>query len=115
QEMNPSAGSGKIILSEYHPDKLVYQAEVKQSGLAVFSEIFYPAGWKAFINGEETEILKVNYLLRGLVLPEGEHTIQFEFIPKTYTSTKWIMVMFQYITVILLLVALFPYLKKMTR
>ncbi|MEX2513008.1 MAG: hypothetical protein WD398_08885 [Cyclobacteriaceae bacterium] len=115
KEMNLPVGSGKITLSAYQPDKLVYKASVDQAGLAVFSEIFYPGGWKAFINGEETEILRVNYLLRGLVLPEGEHTVQFEFIPKTYTSTKWIMVMFQYITVILLLVALFPYLKKMVQ
>ena len=48
---------------------------------AVFSDIYYPHGWKAYIDGEFVEHFRVNYLLRGLNIPAGEHTVRFEFVP----------------------------------
>ena len=51
------------------------------SKLLVVSEIYYPAGWHATIDGAETEILKTNYVLRSVVVPAGRHTVEFRFNP----------------------------------
>ena len=61
-------------------------SENAEGGLAVFSEIYYPAGWKAYIDGNETEILCANYLLRALDIPAGEHEIVFEFEPESFVK-----------------------------
>lgn len=80
------SGEGSIQLVSSVPNKLVYKADVKGDQLAVFSEIYYPIGWKAFVDGKETPILKVNYLLRGLELKGGSHKIEFAYdLPKYYT------------------------------
>lgn len=75
---------GTITLETYQPNKLVYQANVSGEGLAVFSEIYYPEGWKATIDGQSAEIIRVNYVLRALEIPEGQHTITFTFEPQSY-------------------------------
>ncbi|MGE4587276.1 MAG: hypothetical protein AB7D05_08045 [Mangrovibacterium sp.] len=74
-----------ITLQEYKPNCLKYKAVVGSGKpLAVFSEIWYPKGWKAFIDGEQTSIVRANYLLRALVVPEGEHEVEFRFEPASY-------------------------------
>lgn len=75
---------GNVKLIEYQPNKLVYKANLNSEGLIVFSEIYYPAGWNATIDGKPADILRVNYVLRALIAPEGEHTITFEFKPDAY-------------------------------
>ena len=80
-------GIGTIKMKSYAPNKIVYDAEIDDKQLAVFSEIYYPEGWGAKVDGEDVEILKVNYLLRGLELDGGNHVIEFSFdIPKIRTS-----------------------------
>lgn len=79
-----SAGDGYIILKKYSPNRMIYKFSSKENRMTVFSEIYYPKGWKAYIDGKETEILRVNYILRGLIIPNGEHEIIFEFKPKSY-------------------------------
>lgn len=74
-----------ITLVEYKPNYLKYKAVVGSGKpLAVFSEIWYPKGWKAFIDGEQTPIVRANYLLRALAVPEGEHEVEFRFEPASY-------------------------------
>ncbi len=74
----------EIIQLEYNPNYLKYRAKTSKASLAVFSEIYYNKGWKAYINGEETPIIKANYILRALQIPAGESTIEFKFKPKSY-------------------------------
>lgn len=105
------AGQGSVSLSSYEPNKVTYTANVSKAGLAVFSEIYYPEGWFATINGADADILRVNYLLRGLNLPQGESSITFEFRPKSYLSMVTFMIIAQYMLLLLLAVSLFYTLK----
>ena len=75
----------RITLTNYEPDRLVYQAVSGREQLAVFSEIWYgpDRGWEAYIDGEQVEHIRVNYALRGLRIPAGQHEVVFEFLPRT--------------------------------
>jgi uncharacterized membrane protein YfhO len=87
------SGVGVIKMKSYAPNKIVYTADCKGNQFAVFSEIYYPDGWKAFVDGKEVEILKTNYLLRGLELSSGKHTIEFKFdLPKYRQSNTFAIV-----------------------
>ncbi|WP_295337075.1 YfhO family protein [Flavobacterium sp.] len=70
-----------IKLEEHLPNVVKYTSNNANDGFAVFSENFYK-GWKATIDGKETEIYRVNYVLRGLAIPKGKHTIEFKFEPQ---------------------------------
>lgn len=74
----------RIELVSYKPNELIYKSGTIAERLAVFSEIYYPAGWKAYIDGKESDHVRVNYLLRGMVIPAGDHEIRFSFKPETY-------------------------------
>ena len=84
-KLNYSA-KGDIKLISYQPNNLVYQSETSSEEFAVFSEIYYPKGWNAYIDGQLKEHASVNYVLRGLAIPAGKHKIEFKFEPVTYTN-----------------------------
>ena len=79
-------GEGSIKLTSYEPNNLVYRTEAKSSQFAVFSEIYYEQGWNAYIDGQIKPHIQVNYVLRGMEVPEGNHTIEFKFEPKIYKT-----------------------------
>jgi hypothetical protein len=83
---SPDSTSAEI--TEYKSREITIRAFTSSPGLLVLSEVYYPAGWKAFIDGNETEIYKTNYILRSVVVPKGEHTVTFKFDPPLY-STGW--------------------------
>lgn len=89
--LNPTS-QGSITLSKFHPDNMEYSSESSTSKFVVFSEIWYKGNedWKAYIDGKETEFIRVNYLLRGLKVPEGKHSITFKFYPKAHYSSTGI-------------------------
>jgi uncharacterized membrane protein YfhO len=60
----------------------------------VLSEVYYPAGWRAYVDGQETEIYKADLLLRAIYLPEGEHRVSFLFRPWTFRVGLWISTLF---------------------
>ncbi|MFD1629053.1 YfhO family protein [Pseudopedobacter beijingensis] len=74
----------KIELVSYHPDHLKYEYSTSKKSIAVFSEIWYPKGWKMYVDGEETPYIRANYVLRAAELPGGNHTIEWKFEPKSY-------------------------------
>ena len=71
-----------ISLKSYKPDSLEYESKNSNAGLAVFSEMYYPHGWKATIDGKEVPIYQVDYALRALSIPAGSHQIRFAFEPE---------------------------------
>lgn len=83
-EQNSFNQQGSIQMTDYEPNKLTYQADVPGESFAVFSEIYYPEGWQAYIDYEAVEHIRVNYILRGLRIPAGQHSIRFEFKPQSY-------------------------------
>ncbi|MBW4360046.1 YfhO family protein [Flavobacterium taihuense] len=74
--------SATIILDSYLPNDLKYTSNNSKEGLAVFSEMYYEKGWKALVDGKETEIMRANYALRAIVVPAGKHSIEFKFDPQ---------------------------------
>jgi hypothetical protein len=76
--------SASIVLKEYKPNYLQYQSNASSVQLAVFSEIYYPDGWKVFIDGKQADYFRANYILRAIIIPEGDHTIEFRFEPRQY-------------------------------
>ena len=104
---------GTVTLTDYQPNALTYEASLGGSSLVVFSEIYYPKGWKAAIDGEEAKILRVNYVLRALEVPQGEHTVQFTFEPKSYYLGNTISLIFSIILLLSLGTGLVLSLKQM--
>ena len=72
-----------IVLEKYRPNRLTYKTKASSEQLAVFSEIYYP-GWKVTIDGKEATHFRADWILRGMLVPAGEHTIVFDFHPDTY-------------------------------
>ena len=84
----PGAAEGSIVLKEYSPNRLSYDVTAAAKGLAVFSEIYYPAGWKAYIDGQEAPVLRADYTLRALLIDEGDHEVEFVYDPGSFTLGK---------------------------
>ncbi|QGY44449.1 YfhO family protein [Maribellus comscasis] len=85
---NSVSGQGSISLDDYEPDQLSYTINSPEEKLVVFSEVFYP-DWKVFIDGKESKLFRANYILRAVVVPKGEHKVEFVFHPDHfYTSQR---------------------------
>ncbi len=94
-------------------DVVRYRSNSNSNQFAVFSEIFYDRGWKATIDGKEAPIVKVNYVLRGLAVPAGNHEIVFKFKPASYyNSAKIAVITSAPIWILLILAAFFSLRKK---
>eukprot|EP01093_Parvamoeba_rugata_P019271 TRINITY_DN854_c0_g1_i5.p1 TRINITY_DN854_c0_g1~~TRINITY_DN854_c0_g1_i5.p1 ORF type:complete len:337 (-),score=76.71 TRINITY_DN854_c0_g1_i5:155-1165(-) len=73
--------TASISLVDYEPNHLTYSSKNSNEGVAVFSEMYYKNGWNAYIDGKQSDYFKVNYVLRALNVPSGEHKIEFKFEP----------------------------------
>jgi hypothetical protein len=76
--------ASSIRLTKFDNDTLEYEANCTAPQFAVFSEIYYPKGWNAYIDGKKTDYCRTNYILRGISVPAGKHQIKFIFEPETY-------------------------------
>jgi hypothetical protein len=91
-----------ITIKKWENRTMVYESNSPRSRFAVFSEVYYPKGWTATIDGKEVPIFQTNFVLRGLVIPAGKHTIEFKYNPKIIAQSSTI----SYICSVIMLVAL---------
>jgi len=82
----PVTSGDTIELVSYKPNELIYKYSASSEKFTVFSEIYYPAGWKCFVDGKETEYFRVDYVLRAMIAPAGNHEIKFVFEPASYIT-----------------------------
>lgn len=101
----PADSSAMIRMTKFDNDDVLYESNASGNHVAVFSEIYYK-DWNAYIDGKKTEIMKVDYVLRGLVIPAGKHTIEFKFEPAIFFASKnisniasWLLAIFVLITI----------------
>lgn len=101
-------GNGSIVLSEYSPNRISYQSNARNEQFAVFSEVWYDPdkGWNAFVDGKPVDFIRVNYALRGLRVPSGNHEIVFSFEPKSYYTGEKISLVSSGMLLLLLVLAL---------
>ena len=79
----PHDNSATVELQEYRPNRLTYNSKSSVDKTLVFSEIYYPYGWVARVDGKPVDIFRVNYVLRAINLPAGEHSIVLSFEPQS--------------------------------
>ena len=77
-----------IRLEQYAPNYLKYKVSAPDKGVAIFSEIYYEKGWNAYIDGKPAPHFRANYILRGMVVPKGDYTVEFKFEPSIYYATE---------------------------
>ena len=80
--------SARIDLTEYRPNYLKYEYTTPEEAVAVFSEIFYDHGWKAYVDGEEMPYFRADYVLRAMKLPAGKHTVEWRFRAPGWTAVE---------------------------
>lgn len=108
--------SATIELFSYKPNHLVYEASTKTPQLAVFSEVYYPKGWNAYINGKPAEYFRADYVLRAMVIPEGNNKIEFKFEPKVIQTGSTISLISSILFILIVLSGLyFVFGKKKTQ
>ncbi|EFK33390.1 Predicted membrane protein [Chryseobacterium gleum] len=79
-----------INLTKYQPNELEFKSQSKTPQLAVFSEVYYPHGWKMFVDEKEVPYIKADYLLRAVHVPAGNHHIRMVFEPEVIEKGKWL-------------------------
>jgi hypothetical protein len=99
---NPDSAAS-IQLKTYSPDELVFTYEINDDQIAVFSDIYYPKGWNAYIDGEMVPHFRVNYVLRAMQVPQGKNEIVFKFEPTSFYKGKQVSLASSLILILLFL------------
>jgi uncharacterized membrane protein YfhO len=89
-EITPADSAHPPVITSYASREIRISTDTPGNALLVLSEVYYPAGWKAFVDGTETEIHRTNYVLRSVVVPGGKHEVTFRFDPPLY-RTGWLL------------------------
>lgn len=110
--LSAGAPGDTVFLTSYEPNLLTYKAELSSDRVAVFSEIYYKYGWKAFIDDKPADHFRADYVLRGMTLPAGSHTVTFRFEPDSYRLGNRVSLAGSVLLLAILLIAAFPLLKK---
>jgi hypothetical protein len=87
-KIEPPDSTANVKITSFGIHNITLEADASGNNLMYLSEVYYPAGWKAFIDGNPTEIYKTNYLFRSIAVPKGKHKIEFKFEPETFYTGK---------------------------
>jgi len=101
--IDPAAGAS-VTITDYRPHHIKAQATATGNNLLFFSEVYYPAGWRARIDGSETPILRADYAFRAIVVPAGTHTITMDFTDPAFRLGRTISIA-SYVLIALVLAA----------
>ena len=91
-----------IVLNSRKSNELIYNYTAKSESFIVFSEAYYSKGWQAYIDGQKVDHYKINYLLRGMEVPKGDHEIKFIFNPRIIKTGSIIMASSNFILLVLI-------------
>jgi uncharacterized membrane protein YfhO len=80
--------TASITMTQRNNDTILYKSTAQSPQFAVFSEIYYNRGWHAYLDGKKVDYARVNYVLRGMTIPAGNHEIRFVFEPESYKTGK---------------------------
>ena len=112
-KQNPVAdSSASIKMTKNVNDEIEYSFHSTTPQFAVLSEIYYPLGWNVFIDGNKADYVKVNYVLRGMSVPAGDHKIEFRFEPKSFTTGKSITIIANILVFLSMIAAFVFYLRR---
>ena len=112
KETYTADSAGSVTLVSYKANELKYDFRASADQLVVFSEIYYPAGWKSYIDGKEVPHFKTDYVLRGMEVPAGNHEIVFRFEPQSYRTGTKVQIASSILLILLCAGSLFIVLKK---
>ena len=114
KEMPVHDSAAFIKVDKRENDKITYNFSAATAQFAVLSEVYYSAGWKAFIDGQNTDYLKVDYAMRGLYVPAGKHSIEFRFEPSTVATGRTITIWSSILIYLVIVLSLVLYFRKKT-
>ena len=110
---NPQYDSTAVLqLKKRENDAISYNCKAATPQFAVFSEIYYTAGWNAYLDGQKTAYVKTNYALRGMYVPAGSHNIDFKFEPTSYQTGRMISIWSTVLIYLAIIMALVVYFRK---
>lgn len=95
--------SASITLDSYRPNHLIYTSKTRSEQLAVFSEIYYQPGWKATVDGNPVPHFRADWTLRAMLVPAGEHRIEFDFRSESYVTAAYISAIGSFLLLLLLI------------
>ena len=105
-----------IKMTKYGTNVLTYESKSSTALPAIFSEIYYPAGWNCYLNGKQIETFKANYILRGAIIPAGTNKIEWKFEPESYAKASTMALIGSVLLIFALLVlVVFEVLKENTK
>ncbi|MDY3090844.1 MAG: YfhO family protein [Porphyromonas sp.] len=111
-EDQPEQSRGSVRLTEYKPNRAKYEVAAEREALLVFSEIYYPHGWKLLVDGKPVELKRANYLLRAAVIPAGKHQLEMTFDPESVHTTELISYIAQALLLLGVLLLGYTYIRK---
>ncbi len=110
QPQPDSAASIKLI--QNLNDKIDYTYQSSTPQVAVFSEVYYPRGWNAYIDGQKADYFRTNYVLRGMYLPAGNHKIEFRFEPESYTIGRMASIIASLLAILIIIASIYFFVKR---